>query len=133
MRPRSDATVGVFGRRSGCRQAYDWLSAKPSTASKLDTASKSLVSRDGDVDFFGAGGGQAGVITVLDKEASWHRKIPREATTSVSLKTRIASHDAGIAQIINDLSNPLRSDSGSSALTGVRVQIPASAPTLFLH
>ena len=77
--------------------------------SKLDAASKSLVSRVCDRDFLGGGGVRAGVIRVLKKEAMWHRKIPREATTYVRLQTRNASDDAGIAQVINDLSNPLRS------------------------
>ena len=56
--------------------------------------------------FFGAGGVGAGVIRVLKKEAIWHRKIPREATISMWLKTRIASNDKGITYVINDLSNP---------------------------
>jgi len=39
-----------------------------------------------------------------------------------------AMNNKGIAQAINDLSNPSRLDSGSSARKGVRVQIPPSAP-----
>ena len=50
----------------------------------------------------------AGVMTVLQREAIWHRKIPTETTVSVGLKTRIASNDAGIAQVITDVSNSLR-------------------------
>jgi len=50
----------------------------------------------------------AGVMTVLKRKAIWHRKIAKETIVSVGLKTRIASHDAGIAQVINDVSNPIR-------------------------
>ena len=38
-----------------------------------------------------------------------------------------ATNDKGIAQAINNLSNPSRLDSGSSARKGVRVQIPPLA------
>ena len=56
--------------------------------------------------FLVPGGGQTGVFRVLEKAAMWHRIIPTEATRSVCVKTRIASNEAWIAQVINDFSNP---------------------------
>jgi len=62
--------------------------------------------REIDGSIFWCRGVGAGVIRVLKKEAIWHRKIPREATRSMWLKTRIASNDKGITYVINEVSNP---------------------------
>ena len=55
---------------------------------------------------------------MLEKGALWHRMTPKEATRSVCVKTRIASNEAGIAQVINDLSNLPMCDPKAGALPG---------------
>ena len=51
----------------------------------------------------------SGVITVLEKETHRAEKRARQLKQAEWVKLRIASNDKGIAQVINDLSNPLQS------------------------
>src|SRR5215472_4942181 len=77
---------------------------EPATASNLGAASTLVLSQGRRVEFCGAGGRCDNTVKT---GGNWHRKIPKETIVSVGLKTRIASHDTGIAQVTNDASNPI--------------------------
>jgi hypothetical protein len=60
--------------------------------------------------FLVPGGSRTGVITVLERANNWWEERQSETDRTRWQKHRIASKEAGITQVINDLSNPLKHD-----------------------